>query len=153
MLTAIRDTDNKKVVGALIEKDKNATYHCEYCKKEAIHHKSESQVRIGHFKHKQGASHCPNQTNETEWHYKTKYDIYKYIYSNWGDKLKEIEVEKWICNNSIRSDIYLETSKNKIAIEVQATILTPSEIKRRTAKYFKNGIAVMWILPFEYDRI
>lgn len=153
MLTAIRDSDNKKVLGLDIEKNKDETYHCEYCKKEAIHHKSESQVRIAHFKHKQGASTCPNQTKETEWHYKTKYDIFNYIQNNWKDKLKVLEVEKWIFNNSIRSDVFIETSKNKIAIEVQATILTPSEIKRRTMKYFQNGVAVMWILPFEYKRL
>ncbi|NBG64522.1 competence protein CoiA family protein [Acidiluteibacter ferrifornacis] len=153
MLTSIRYSDNKKVLGAEIIKDKSAKYSCEYCKKETIHHKSESQVRIGHFKHKQGASHCPNQTKETQWHFKTKYDILAYITNGWGNKLKHIEVEKWICNNSIRSDLYIETSKNKIAIEVQASILTASEIKRRTDKYYKNGIAVMWILPYDYDRI
>lgn len=153
MLTAIRYSDNKKVIGALIEKDKDATYYCEYCEKEVIHHKSESQLRVGHFKHKKGGSHCPNQTKETEWHYETKYDIFNYIQTNWGSKLEELEVEKWICNNSIRPDIYIRTLKNKIAIEVQATILTISEIKRRTVKYFKNGISVMWILPFEFERL
>ncbi len=153
MLTAIRTYDNKKVIGNYIEKDNQSEYICEYCGKNVIHHKSESKVRTGHFKHRQGESDCPNQTKETEYHIKTKLDIYSYIKNGWGNKLKLIELEKWICKNSIRPDIYIETSRNKIAIEVQATILTVSEIKRRTEKYNKNDINVLWILPFEYKRI
>jgi len=154
MITSIRQSDNQKVLGNVIMKDTSESYICEFCKKNVIHHKSDSGVRIGHFKHKTGESYCPNQmTGETEYHYRTKYDIYEYINSNWGDKLKLIEIEKWICNNTIRSDIYIETKKSKIAIEVQATILTVSEIKSRTEKYTQNDIYVLWILPYENDRL
>lgn len=154
MITAIRQSDNKKVLGNVIDKNVSDTYICDYCKKSVIHHKSESGIKIGHFKHKTGESHCPNQsTGETEYHYKTKYDIYEYVNSNWGDKLKIVEVEKWICNNTVRSDVYIETKKNKIAIEVQATILTVSEIKARTEKYTANGIYVLWVLPYDYGRL
>lgn len=153
MITAIRKSDNKKVLGNLIDKNASESYDCDYCKKSVVHHKSDNGIKIGHFKHKKGESHCPNQiTGESEYHYKTKYDIYDYISSNWGNKLKIIEIEKWICNNSMRADIYIETKKNKIAIEVQATILTVSEIKRRTEKYTENGIYVLWILPYQYNR-
>lgn len=153
MLTAIRKSDNKKVIGNHIPKDKTEEYYCEYCEKNVIHHKSESKIRCGHFKHNVGESDCPNQSKETEYHLKTKIDIYNYINNGWGDKLTCIELEKWICNKTIRPDIYIETRKNKIAIEVQATILTVSEIKRRTEKYKKHGINVLWILPFEGSRI
>jgi competence CoiA-like predicted nuclease len=153
MLTAIKTKDNKKVIGNFIEKDNQSEYICEYCRKNVIHHKSKSQIRTGHFKHRQGDSDCPNQTKETEYHIKTKLDIYSYIQKGWGNQLKLIELEKWICENSIRPDIYIETNKNKIAIEVQATILTVSEIKRRTEKYNLNDINVLWILPFDYERI
>ncbi|MBI3235242.1 MAG: hypothetical protein HYZ42_14605 [Bacteroidetes bacterium] len=152
MLTAIRINDNIKVVGENIQKDSSSKYICEYCKKYVIHHKAESKVKTGHFKHKIGESHCPNQIKETEYHIKTKLDIYNYINQEWGGKIQLIELEKWICNNTIRPDIYIETKKSKIAIEVQATILTVSEIKRRTQKYFSNNIYVLWILPFEYSR-
>jgi len=153
MLTAIRISDNKKVIGCNIEKDKQSEYLCDYCKKKVIHHKSDTNIRTGHFKHKTGESDCPNQTRETEYHLKTKLDIFTYISENWGDKLKLVELEKWICKNSIRPDIYIETKSNKIAIEVQATILTVSEIKRRTINYFKNDISVLWVLPYEHNRI
>lgn len=153
MITAIRKSDNEKVIGSIIPKDKNAEYTCEYCAKNVIHNRSDSRIRIGHFKHKHGDSHCPNQSKESEYHIKTKLDIYDYIKNGWGKKLRLIELEKWICNNSIRPDIYIETRKSKIAIEVQATILTVSDIKKRTEKYNKNNIHVLWILPFVYSRI
>ncbi|MEJ7643898.1 MAG: competence protein CoiA family protein [Chryseolinea sp.] len=94
----------------------------------------------------------PNQGESIE-HIKTKLGIFNYIKSKWGDKLKEMEIEKLICNKTIRPDIYIETKKgNKIAIEVQASALTVSEIKRRTTKYFNEGIYVMWVLLFDYLR-
>jgi len=152
MLTSIRESDKKKVIGNQIPKDKNEKYFCEYCKNEVIHHKSSSKVRIGHFKHKSGQSFCPN-TSETIEHLETKNGIYNYIIKYWGDSLKIIELEKWICQNTIRPDIYIETKKgNKIAIEVQASVLQVSEIKRRTEKYFKEKIYVLWILIFEKKR-
>ena len=151
MITAIRQSDNKKVLGNVIVKNPSESYRCDYCEKNVIHHKSDSEIKIGHFKHKSGESDCPNQkTGESVYHYNAKYDIYKYITTNWGDKLKTIEVEKWLLNKTIRSDIYIETKKNKIAIEVQANILTVSEIRDRTEKYTANNIYVLWILPYNY---
>nr|WP_319511409.1 competence protein CoiA family protein [uncultured Draconibacterium sp.] len=152
MLTAIRKIDNVKVTGDVISKKKDDEYYCEYCKKDVVHHLAEARIKIGHFKHKSGDSYCPNQSKETEYHFNTKLDIYNYILNGWGANLKSIELEKWICNNTIRPDIYIETYRSKIAIEVQATILTVSEIKKRTERYCKNDIHVLWILPFQYDR-
>ena len=152
MLTAIRKSDKKKVTGAWIEKNNAESYRCEYCHKNVIHHKSDSGEKIGHFKHKSGESYCPNQVKETEEHIRTKLDIFEYINSGWGNKLQWIELEKWICNNTIRPDVYIETRKSKIAIEVQATVLTIDEIKRRTTNYYNNGIAVLWVMPYYHHR-
>ena len=82
-----------------------------------------------------------------------KLGIYNYIKRNWGDKLLIIEPEKWICNKTIRPDVYIETrKKTKIAIEVQASILPVTEIKRRTEKYYKEGIYVLWVLLYDFHR-
>lgn len=152
MLTAIRISDKKKVIGDFIEKDVFANYFCEYCDNDVVHHKSNSKIKVGHFKHKSGQSFCPNQGEKIE-HIQSKLQIFKYIQTKWGKSLILIEIEKWICNKTIRPDIYIETKKQtKIAIEVQASILTVSEIKRRTEKYYKEGIYVLWILPFDYSR-
>jgi hypothetical protein len=152
MLTAIRLSDKKKVIGDYIDKDSSAKYICEYCDNEVVHHKSDSKIRVGHFKHKSNQSFCPNQ-GETIEHMQAKLQIFHYIKNNWGKQLKLIEFEKYLCNKSIRPDIYIESKKQtKIAIEVQATILTLTEIKRRTEKYYKERIYVLWILPFDYSR-
>lgn len=152
MLTSIRFSDKTKVIGSKIEKATNEQYFCEYCSKEVIHHKSSSRIKIGHFKHKPGHSFCPN-IPETPEHLATKIGIYNYIKQGWYKGLKMIELEKWICNNSIRPDIYIETKKgNKIAIEVQASVLEVSEIKRRTEKYFREKIYVLWILVYDNQR-
>lgn len=152
MLTAIRDNDGTKVVGDLIEKDADAKYHCDFCRNSVIHHKSESRIKIGHFKHKTGDSHCPNAPESIE-HLESKLQIYTLIKNHFGDKLPILELEKWICSNSIRPDIYVETRRGtKIAIEVQASALGVTEIKRRTEKYFSQGIYVMWVILFDYER-
>lgn len=152
MLTAKRKSDNQKVIGDFIEKSTLDSYFCEYCDKEVVHHKSKSKIKIGHFKHKPGHSFCPNY-GETIVHIQTKLQIYQFIEEQWGSKLSLIELEKWICNKSIRPDIYIVTKKlTKIAIEVQASALTVDEIKRRTEKYYNEGIYVLWVLPFEYTR-
>ena len=153
MLTAIRQSDKIKVIGEFIDKKKSETYYCEYCENPVTHNKSDSKIKVGHFKHKSGEPFCKNNTGETLEHIKTKLGIYNYIKENYWDKLLEIEPEKWICKKSIRPDVYIETKKNtKIAIEVQASILPVSEIKRRTEKYFKEKINVLWVIIYDYNR-
>lgn len=153
MLTALRLRDNVKVIGNFIEKSKDEIYLCEGCGGEVIHHKSSSKAKVGHFKHRRGSSDCPSPKGESEYHFTTKLDIFSYIEDGWGNSLALLEVEKWICGNTIRPDIYIETFKGKrIAIELQATILTADEILERTKKYSKNGIYVLWVLPYEHSR-
>jgi len=153
MLTAIRQSSDKtKVVGEFIEKVKGELFKCEFCDSFVIHNKPKDRIKIGHFKHKPGESDCPNRGESIE-HIRAKLGIFEYVKSKWGEKLQQIEIEKWICNKTIRPDIYIETKKgNKIAIEVQASALTVEEIKRRTSRYFDENIYVMWILLFERPR-
>lgn len=152
MLTAIRIADTVKVIGDFIEKDASATYRCEKCESPVVHHRSKARLRIGHFAHRAGASFCPSG-GETLEHVQTKLDIYKYIKDGWGTKLKVLEPEAWICNRTIRPDVYVETHKGtRIAIEVQASALTVDEIMRRTKKYNTEGVHVIWVLLFEFRR-
>lgn len=152
MLTAIRETDGAKVIGEFTEKDSSISYRCEKCTDQVIHHRSQARLRIGHFAHRPGAS-CSSGSGETIEHLRTKLDIYQHIRSGWGASLQRVELEAWICDRSIRSDIYIETSKgSRIAIEVQASALTVDEIIRRTRKYHTEGIHVLWVLPFSFKR-
>jgi competence CoiA-like predicted nuclease len=153
MLTAIRKSDGIKVIGEEIEKKSDETYFCDFCKSEVIHHKSEIQRKIGHFKHKKERLDCLNNTNESSWHYNTKFDIFKKITTDWGKSLEFIGIEVGLSNNTIRADIFIETIKGtKIAIEVQASCLTFDEIKRRTKKYYDEKTYVLWVLPYRYER-
>jgi hypothetical protein len=68
MLTALRISDNIKIVGNDIEKDFKSEYVCDFCRKKFIHHKSVEKLRTGHFKHYKGESDCLNQTKKTEYH-------------------------------------------------------------------------------------
>ena len=153
MLTAIRKSDHKKVIGYETEKDNTQTYICDYCENEVIHHRSKSQVKIGHFKHK-AYSNCANNQSESEEHVLTKKDIRDYLLENYSKAFKIVELEKWICNKSIRPDVYIETKKGtKIAIEVQASQLTIDQLINRTKKYHQNNIYVMWVLIWTNSKV
>src|SRR5690606_21962808 len=52
-----------------------------------------------------------------------------------------------------RPDIYIEGYKKEIAIEVQTSSLTPYQILDRTQRYHAKGIYVLWVIPFERDRV
>jgi competence CoiA-like predicted nuclease len=152
MLVAIRDSDNNRVIGYEIEKDSGQNYTCPCCKKQVIHHKSSSEIKIGHFKHKIKQSECANR-HESKEHIEAKVGIYKYLQNEWVSSFELMELERWICNNTIRPDIYIETRKGtKIAIEVQASSLTVDEIIQRTMRYHKNNIYVFWVLIFNFSR-
>jgi len=152
MLTAIRIFDNKKVVGEFIEKDENESYKCEVCTNPVIHHRPDERIKVGHFKHKSNQIQCPNHDGMSIKHLTAQFQIYEYIKNNWGNRIKSIELEKWLFNNTIRADIYLETRKNKIAIEVQASTLDIKDIKRRTSQYFQNNVYILWTLIYDYSR-
>lgn len=148
MLTAIRDIDKIKVVGDLITKNTHDIYFCDYCKRQVIHHKSDARLKIGHFKHK-AANDCPNNsTGESEVHLKMKTQIYNRLLND--SRIKNVELEKWLTNNQLRADVFLETfDGEQAAIEVQVSNLTTDQIASRNMLYDFNDIAVHWVLPFD----
>lgn len=153
MLTAIRLSNSCRVIGYEIDKDKTESYVCEYCNEVVIHNKSNSQVRIGHFKHKSNLA-CPNNQKESVEHIRTKRGIKNYLSEKYSKAFHIIELEKWICNKSIRPDIYIETVRGKkIAIEVQASQLTIDQIIDRTIRYAQNNIYVLWVLVWKKSKI
>jgi competence CoiA-like predicted nuclease len=150
MLTAIRQSDHQKVIGDYIPRDKAEKYSCAYCNKEVLHNKG--LIKIGHFKHQKGESHCPNK-GESLKHLQIKLAIYNYLKNGWESSFKILEVEKWLFKNAMRPDIYIETKKgNRIALEIQATPITVEQILARTSRYSRNNIYVCWILPYDYGR-
>lgn len=150
MLSAIRNSDSKKVIGHMIEKNSNENYYCEKCSEELIHHKSKSGIRIGHFKHRK--SDCSNYKPMSFEHLEIQFQIFEHISENYKS-VKSIETEKWLGDNSIRADVYIETKKGtKIGIEVQSSSISFDEISRRTQSYARNNIYVFWIIPYDDSR-
>lgn len=152
MIVAIRKSNHEKVF-AFEEKLKGEEYYCPCCKLPVIHHNSTARLREPHFKHKSKETLCPNATKESQWHYDTKISIYNYLKQNYSSNFRELELEKSLFNGSQRADVFLKTIKgNNIAIEVQASILTVDEIKRRTSLYFKNSTYVLWLLKYNLSK-
>lgn len=146
MLTAIRNSDRKKVFAKYSQKGSD-TYHCPDCKGVVL--LNQGLKKDPYFRHKT-LQNCENE-GETEEHRKIKLDIYEHIKNKWGAGLKLIDVEYRI-ESLLRADVYFETPRSKVAIEVQASSLTVSEVYRRTTLYRKMGIYVLWVLPFDYER-
>jgi|SRR5690554_651893 len=151
MLSAIRNSDSKKVIGQMIDKNADESYYCERCHEKLIHHKSKSGIRIGHFKHNR-ESDCSNYKPMSYEHLETQFQIFKYISENYK-AVENIETEKWLGNNLIRADVFLETKKGtKIGIEVQSSSISFDEISRRTELYVINNIYVFWVLLYDDSR-
>lgn len=106
-------------------------------------------VKIEHFAHNPGNS-C-EYAGESLLHIQMKSQIYKNLIERIGSKVKNIELEKPLGN--CRPDVLIEGKKKSIAIEVQASVLTPEQILGRTSRYHEKGINVLWVVPYESDRI
>jgi len=106
-------------------------------------------VKIEHFGHNPG--HSCEYAGESLLHIQMKSQIHKNLIESIGSKVKNIELEKPLGN--CRPDVFIEGRKKSIAIEVQASTLTPEQILNRTARYHVKGINVLWVVPYESDRI
>ena len=146
MLTAFSETLGKKVEASAIAKKKRL-YFCQCCGLAVILRKG--VVRLPHFAHLPAAT-CQYK-GESQLHLNIKKSIYITLQQEIGKSVKEIELEKHLVEN--RPDVYIEGHQKKIAIEVQTSQLSASEIIRRTDLYYQKGIYVLWILPFDKDRL
>ena len=146
MLTAYSESLGKKVEAARIQ-NKQDSFFCECCGLPLQLRKG--VVRIPHFAHLPEAT-C-HYKGESQLHLRIKKSIYITLQQEIGNGVKSIELEKYLKEN--RPDVYVEGFKKTIAIEIQVSHLSPTEILRRTALYYQKGIYVLWILPFEMERI
>jgi competence CoiA-like predicted nuclease len=145
MFTALLQKTSKKVHADIAVKGEG-TFLCESCKAEVI--LRQGLVREEHFAHKTG-SNCGYDGESME-HLRIKKSIYEPLIATLGGKVKNIEMEKHL--GSVRPDIFVEGNRKKIAIEVQASALTPEQIIYRTKCYAAKDIYVLWILPSDRNR-
>ncbi|GAA4419269.1 hypothetical protein GCM10023187_53410 [Nibrella viscosa] len=146
MLSAIRLSDQKKVLADDEEKGTH-TYHCPDCQSIVILNKG--LKKIAYFRH-QRLTNCDN-AGESEVHMKIKLDIYRHLKTKWERAIQFVDVEHRL-KDILRADVYFETLKSKVAVEVQASSLTVADVYRRTSLYYSLGVYVLWVLPFEYER-
>src|SRR4051812_133908 len=128
MFTAVTKAGNKLTAteAALYAKQ---NYFCPNCGGDV--NLRNGLVKIEHFGHNPGNS-C-EYAGESLLHIQMKSQIFRNLTENIGSKVKNIELEKPLGN--CRPDVFIEGNKKSIAIEVQASILSPEQILNRTSKY------------------
>lgn len=123
-------------------------FYCAACKSDAILHKCTE--KIDHFAHIARLSPVLGPL-ESELHQQCKLEI--------CGALAELHPEgKWAVERPIPANAEMEVPElrpdisgrilgHRIAIEVQASALTPTKIVKRSSSYAKRGIALLWIVP------
>lgn len=123
-------------------------FYCAICKSDAILHKCTE--KIDHFSHiarlspvlgpLESALHqnCKNEicTALAERHPDGKWAVERQIRANLEHNIPEL-----------RPDISGRISQHRVAIEVQASALTPTKIINRSQAYARRGIALLWLVP------
>jgi len=126
------------------ETEKNeGPFYCPECNSEIVLRKG--KVRIHHFAHKPPVD-CIYGTGESEVHYRIKKELYEYFITQ--DHCKKCEIERRL--KGVRPDISLFIHNQPVAIEIQKSTIPIDEIKKRTERYTKLGIAILWIIPGGY---
>lgn len=145
MYTALIQSTEEKVLADEIDKT-HGPFICESCRGDVII--KQGYIRDEHFAHKAFAN-C-DYAGESMEHLRIKKEIYNWLKETIGSKVKNIELEKHL--GDVRPDVYVEGTKKKIAIEVQASSLTAERIITRTKRYYEKGIYVLWVLPYDKSR-
>jgi competence protein CoiA len=123
-------------------------FYCALCKSDAVLHKCTE--KIDHFAHIARLSPVLGPL-ETGLHRRCKEEICTALAERHADG--KWAVERPIPANfdrgipELRPDISGRISNQRIAIEVQASALTPNKIVKRSLGYSKRGIALLWIVP------
>lgn len=137
MLSGIRTRDSEKVFARESEK-LDSPFTCPSCKNEVILKKG--NIKIHHFAHKPPVT-CQYGKGETEVHRLCKETIYLELKKM--SHVTDLDIEANL-GGSI-ADIYCRIKNIPIAIEIQRSTLSVSEITERTIKYEKLGIYVLWL--------
>lgn len=143
MLTALRKSDAVKVLAR--ESDRvDKPFQCPTCNREVTLRKG--QIKVHHFAHKPPVT-CIRGRGESEQHLQAKLAIFDALCLE--SNVKELEVERDF-GISV-ADIFARISGTPVAIEIQRSVLSASEINARTQNYHRLGISVLWIGLQEQD--
>ena len=140
MLSAIRRSDGQ-IVNAYFESKANAPFACPQCG-DPVALKT-GKNKINHFAHVNPVS-CKFATGENDAHRRCKLEIYQALQRE--PNVTNVALEVPMGTN--RPDVFATISGVPVAIEVQISALPVETIMQRTIDYFRNGICVLWVLPW-----
>lgn len=132
---------NRPSVTADSQRKSDGPFFCPECSREVV--LRTGSVRITHFAHRV-SDICRYGAGETDDHRRCKKAIYEAL-------LREPGVKNVILEHSLktaRPDVSAEINNVPVAIEVQISTLSMETIIRRTEEYARQGIYVLWLLPW-----
>lgn len=145
-----------KAINSLTQKEYYATdakktdgpFYCPECYSDVVLRKCIE--KIDHFAHQSRLTPIHN-SKESELHDACKRTILEYLLKkypdgNW-DKERDIPARPRDNIQKLRPDISGRINKQGLAIEVQLSTLSISEILKRTLTYKRRNIAILWIVP------
>jgi competence protein CoiA len=115
-------------------------FYCPHCK-------SPLQLKVGyqkipHFAHISTKTCSFTNQSESIQHLTSK----KLLYDLLKTKYDQVHLEHYFHNVEQIADIWLETDTDSIAIELQCSSISISELRRRTKGYLSSRIQPLWIL-------
>jgi competence protein CoiA len=140
MLCAKRKSDGR-VVSAYLERKSNGPFACPECGEEVI--LKTSRLRVNYFAHANPIA-CRNQEGESEAHRRCKMEIFEALRQTPG--VRNVALERRF--ELGRADVSAVINGVSVAIEVQISALSVETIMRRTIEYARDGIYVLWLLPW-----
>lgn len=104
-------------------------------------------VRRRHFAHPPGMAPVGGHSPETAWHWEAKHRLYRWARESAGVSAR---VEAWTADGRRRSDVAVTfPGGGRMAIEVQLTSMTDTELLARRDDYARTGTALVWVWPSE----
>jgi len=127
----------KREIEALRKKEQ---FFCPSCK-ETVIVRAGPQV-IPHFAHLAHTNCSQHEGGEGKYHLQGKLQLYHWLLN----QNIPTELEAFIPEINQRPDLFIQTKKNKIAIEYQCVTIPLSVIRKRNKGYRKANIVPIWIL-------
>ncbi len=100
-------------------------------------------ARRKHFAHPPGMAPVGGHSPETAWHWEAKHRLRQWIEESTGARA---EVEAWTMDGRRRSDVAVTFPGGaRLAIEVQLSQMTDTELLARRKDYARLGTALAWV--------
>lgn len=140
MLSAKRKSD-AQIVTAYSEPKSSGPFACPKCNEEVL--LKIGKQRVNYFAHANPIS-CRNGEGESEAHRRCKMEIFEALRQVSGVRNASLEHQFELS----RADVFVNIRAIPVAIEVQISSLSVERIMQRTIEYARDGVHVLWLLPW-----